>query len=621
MQYPPEFPDPQLRYALSNWTAEEAAEHFGEGVRNPSRTEGLHALRGMFPETWHLLVRTWTSKLSRARKVPVRALLTTDFSEPAMPRHADDYERACRYRRCARRLIESVGQRPLAWFHEERLEELRVELVDTGCSASVAARTVSYLRVLLRRWCRWHRKAPKVETNPAGPRRRIGSRQRRKVAGPQQIARLLPALKRELRAMVALAGGGLLQSEILALRHEDILIEHRAVCVHSGGIRGRGGEPCDRVEYLPAWAWELLLASMPRVGRGMGLLFPPRGGGDTPRKSAARSLRRACDGAVGKSNGVTFAEIRNLWQAVVRQAGLPRAAIRQTWRRSDFGRRGAPWMQDLRELMGCWVELCQPPVDLAMARATRRSPKECGPLDSERSFGVARPATAPLPSSCRVAEFRRPAPVAAVAAEVGAGQGRAERRTTARAVVGVPAVGRTSGARATGLVNHRGPERPWAQREVAPRLLPRHVGHLTTPPARIELTDRDVDRIAERVAGRLKKSMGDIVPASQHDRSGPAIDAATLRRELQRAVVGLQRSNEAHAQAFIGGLVTGAGAMWTMSNPSKVREAVERIAEVFDPEGTDETLQLGATSDDSTVAWQPPLDDDGRPPPWWPWPS
>ena len=144
---------------------------------------------------------------------------------------------------------------------------------------------------------------------------------------------------------------------------------------------------------------------------------------------------------------------------------------------------------------------------------------------------------------------------------------------------------------------------------------------MATHPAQVELTDRDVDRVAERVAGRLKKSMGNVVPTSRHDWSGPAIDAGTLRRELQRAVVGLQRSNEARAHAFIGGLVTGAGATWALNNPSRVREAIERIAEEFDLSGPDEALEPGATSDDDNVAWQPPLDDDGRPPAWWPWRS
>ena len=144
MNTPPEFLALREQEVLNHWTSESASEKFGPGVASAASTEGLHALRAAYPETWHRLVYRWTPKLRSDRRVKLDELLASRFCGRAMPRHAGDYERVCRYRRAARRLVERFKSRGLAWFTDQWLEAYREELVAEGCAASTASRTVSY---------------------------------------------------------------------------------------------------------------------------------------------------------------------------------------------------------------------------------------------------------------------------------------------------------------------------------------------------------------------------------------------------------------------------------------------------------------------------------------------
>ena len=585
MSTPPEFLALREQEGLNHWTSESASEQFGPGVASAASTEGLHALRAAYPETWHRLVYTWTPELRFDRRVKLSELLASRFCARAMPRHAGDYERVCRYRRAARRLVERFGNHGLAWFTDERLEAYRAELVTGGGAASTASRTVSYLRVVLREWCRWQRARPKVAAKPAGPRRRAGGRAVRRYAAPLTIARLLPALSVEQRAMVALAAGGLLQSEFLALRVEDIWREHGALHVRAGGIRGRPGVACDRVEYLPGWAWDLLTASFDAVGPRRGLLFPPRGGGDVPRASAARGLRRMCDRTLGEGNGVTFAQIRDLAREVLRRAGAPRAAVRQTWTRSDFGRRGPPWMSGVKGLMQSWTELCAPPVALASTgRVPRRAPAGCGVLEAEVSPGGGQFVRVPLPESCRTmspAEVEAPtgAPLASL---------RSPRRPPPRAAVAGPAQ-RVSGAQVGGRPADRRKVTAGASASKADSRNARWHRVAGEPAPTLSqhplLATADLDRIADRVAKVLRRSDGTA-------NSSPPAGVLTVARLRQELAVAMRRRADERAEDLIAGALAGAGGTWAASNPEKVGEVLQQLGlgvETEQQPGADDT--------------------------------
>lgn len=571
-----------LQVPLSQWNFPTAVAHFGVGVASAHSTEGLHRLRALAPNSWHELVYNWTAELRPGRRISLKALLSSRFASKAMPRHAHDYERVCRYRRAARRLVERFGRRGLAWFTEERLEAYRQELVDEGLSASTAARTVSYLRVTLREWCNRERVRPKVSrVPPSGPSSRLGDRAVRRFASPFVIARLLPQLTSEQRAMVALAAGGLLQSEFLALRREDIWAEARAVHVRTGGIRGRPGVACDRVEYLPSWAWELIARSLPSLGTRGGLLFPPRGGGDQPRASAARGLRRVCDRVLGEGGGITFSQIRDLGREVLRRAGAPRLAVRQTWTRADFGRRGPPWLPEVKAVMGSWTDLCAPPASLAgSGRVPRRAPPGCRPTDSE--IGAANQGRRPqtLPASCRpLSPSEVEASTESAMAEVTAVKARLVPRRAQRPRGG-PTKGRARPSRANRSALRRDPA-PVAAEDSRALVRPRSTGSSSPvpesqepaapsagPPNQLSASDK------QEIADLVVRALATRERAERARQGGGPVTMAQLRREIVGA---MRRRGDERLEDFLAGAAVGAGGTWAANNQEKVAELLGEL--------------------------------------------
>jgi len=397
-----------------------AVRDLGPGVASAAEIAGVAALRRLRPRTWHQDLKRLSSAPPRTKSATVAEVLSSRINVGAFPRHADDFSRIKRPRACARRVVELVGGLPIQKLNSERrLKQLHLDLVSHGAAASTANRTVALARKVVRAWCRHVGAAPRLHPRRRRENRRIGRRAGRPVPGPQQIGELLAALPDHHRVALALAAGaGLIESEILGLRFEDLKPSDHAVVVATGGIRGRAGQRCFRYEYVAGWAWELLLATFePSIRRGIsGPIFRHRSDPRRSRSSFGPLIRKVSIETFGRGAPVvTLGAARRLWQRVQIDAGLPSAQSRQSWSLDEIPRGdsvGLPaWAAEAEEVASQWRELCTPPVDLRERRLSvpRRKPKGCGRLTPELS-PRSRGATTELPDSCRARPLEPPSP-------------------------------------------------------------------------------------------------------------------------------------------------------------------------------------------------------------------
>jgi len=203
------------------------------------------------------------------------------------------------------------------------------------------------------------------------------------------VSKLLRALDVPHRLAAALAlGAGCTEKELLGLRAGDFSLRKQSVRVRGGRTRGRPGRKTLRYQPVAAWAWALVLDEAPcvRGKRRQRYLFPRRGAPDRPRIDLNRGIRRGCLDAFGDGEcSITLGALRRLWQQLMRDAGMPRVEIRQSYSLIDHPKGFRPlWFARQQSLLSSWVELGVPPVDLdAGARIARTPPKTSGPYDRE----------------------------------------------------------------------------------------------------------------------------------------------------------------------------------------------------------------------------------------------
>lgn len=395
----PELATPQL-----------ASQAFGEGVIDPRSMKGLSRLRRQYPRHWHLVWWTLTRLVEPGPTSKVRdALISRCFTDQGMPRRADDFGRLKRYRASARRLVERVGGVRMEQVDDRLLERLGREWVEgpKRLAAETARRDLALLRRLAIRWAWACCRQPAVQERPRGPRRRQGGRAPRSVPTPEQVVRLLGLLDSTHLVGAALAGGaGLSESEILRLRVRDLDLRRRIVTVRSGRTRGRPGSRVLRLEPIAAWACALLEAKLDWIAGAdpRQLIFPNRRDPTRPRSDLNRGFAAASQGLDGDGPGVTLGGLRRLWQAVMRQCGVPRAALRQSYSLRWSRRRGErpPWLGRQRRLLESWTHLLAPPVPAGQQlRVPRKGPHGCGPYESELPEAAATErATKALPAAC-----------------------------------------------------------------------------------------------------------------------------------------------------------------------------------------------------------------------------
>ena len=391
--------------APSAWPAR--ARKLGPGVSSAASLAGLPALRKLRPQRWHEDVQALTPKPPRSSNATVRQVFSSRANEQAMPRHSGDSSRIKRPRACAGRLIDLIGDSPAVELNGERqLARLHERLVATGMAASTADRTVSLARRVFRPWFKSVGIKPRIYRRSRRTNQRVGSRGARPVPSPQQVSALLEELDAPHRLALALAvGAGLLESEILGLRFGDLRLADGSVLVQTGGIRGRVGHRCLRIEYVADWAWKLVLDTLgdPRQRPPTALVFPNRRDPSRPRSSFAPGLKKANIAAFGDTAaGFTLGAARRLWQRIQIDAGLPSAQSRQTWSLAEFRGDLPWWAEEAHGVARSWEVLCRPPVEFSATslRVPRKKPKGCQRGQAERATPAeVRPMA--LPDYCR----------------------------------------------------------------------------------------------------------------------------------------------------------------------------------------------------------------------------
>ncbi len=409
--------------ATNPWPAR--ARKLGPGVSSAASLAGLAALRKLRPHHWHEDVHALTPAPPRSSTATVRDVLSSRANEQAMPRHAGDFSRIKRPRASAGRVVELSGDCPAVELNGERqLARLHQRLVESGMAASTANRTVSLVRRVLRPWLRSVGLKPRIYRRSRRKNKRVGPRGSRPVPSPQEVSALLEELDAPHRLALALAvGAGLLESEILGLRFGDLRPADGSILVRTGGIRGRAGYRCQRLEHVAEWGWKLLLDTIgdPRRYPSEALLFPNRRDPARPRSSFATGLKKANAAAFGDdAAGFTLGAARRLWQRIQIDAGLPSAQCRQSWSLDEFRGDLPWWAEEAHGVARSWEVLCRPPVEVSAPslRVSRKKPKGCQRGQAERA---APPTACPmaLPDYCRALPMDSPrsAPLAGVLRE------------------------------------------------------------------------------------------------------------------------------------------------------------------------------------------------------------
>ena len=386
---------------------------FGPGVSDASTLKGVAALARSRPKNWDRDLRAWTGGLGgQPLRAPLAVVLASSINQRAIPRSPDHLDRIRQPRASSRRLSLLRGDRPLLDLDSQReLDLLLTDLLQQDYSGSTSRRTVSYLRCLLRDCYAAAGLTSKTSSAPSGPRRRVGRVASRLVTSPQQIAAVLPELPLAHRAAVALAAAaGLLESEILGLRRGDL--RDQVVVVRIGGIRGRAGHKCDRIEAVAAWAWPVLLQYLQSLPAGptSQLLFPNRTDPSRPRTSFGPLIRKTASRVLGAGATVTLAGCRRLWQRIQIDLHMPSAQVRQSWSTELVRAQSPSWWRGAVKAADSWRQLCAPPVRLTGRALTvpRRKPKGCKPGQPEATCPRTGRVKPPVPDSCRL--FTHPPP-------------------------------------------------------------------------------------------------------------------------------------------------------------------------------------------------------------------
>ena len=387
-----------------------AVEAFGAGVVDPRSMRGLSRLRRSYPDHWHLIVWRLTRLTEPGPPSTVSdVLLSRCFTDQGMPRRADDFGRLKRYRASARRLVERVGGTRIHRVDDAFLERKGRQWVNgpDALAAETARRDLALLRRLAVRWAWACGQQPIVRENPSGPRRRQGTRAPRSTPGPDEVGAVLEVLDSTHLVGAAFAGGaGLGESEILGLRVRDLDLRRRMVTVRTGRTRGRPGSRVLRREPIAAWACAILGAELTWIDGADPdqLIFPNRRAPTRPRSDLNRGFAVASRRTDDSAPPVTLGSLRRLWQAVMRQGGVPRAALRQSYslRWAKRGSKRPPWLEDQRRILDAWTHLLAPPVLPGQSLSVpRKSPAGCGPYQAELPVRGNNAPTSEAPAACR----------------------------------------------------------------------------------------------------------------------------------------------------------------------------------------------------------------------------
>ena len=308
-----------------------------------------------------------------------------------MPRHAGDRKRVERPRRLAKRLMPLVTGTPLARADEAYLLALFDDLVEEGMAAESASRAVSLVRRLAIHWAEDLGIEPLVDpdiSRRGASRRRSGGRRPRPTPTPTAVAELIGRASPPLACFVALvAGGALSEQEALAVRTSDLArLPALPIREVDGGHK--------RDAALAGWASAILEANAHHLGRpGSPFAFPHRLDPARPRLSFNRSLRAA--------GGPTSSGLRRIGQLVQRSGGLPREAVRGSWRAVDYGRGRPPWWQSYTRLQGAWAVLVHPPVALPQSMKLPRRTGAKNALEPDIGAGL-RASTVSVPAAAAI---------------------------------------------------------------------------------------------------------------------------------------------------------------------------------------------------------------------------
>ena len=382
--------------------------------------DGLRRLAREQPRRWHLTLREHAPTPSTdAEGATVERFLRGGWIDELLPRHHGDMERLRRDRGCAARLVAFCGDAPVGDVDEGFVSRARENFVngDTGAgraalSGEVATRTTSLLRKIAVRWAEVVHREPRVAARAPAAGRAVPRRPPRRTSPLFELRRLLHAGWPWERAVLALAlGGGMRESEIVALRRQDLRVE--APAPRSRNVP-RAPAPPRRIEIaldvtpandpygprrlriiaLPIWAGELLLS--PRAGivdKAPGdLLFPHRADPTRPRSGFRDLLAqiRARDDRPWMDPPRSLATVRACWQRVAREAGVAREVVRQTWSMElpPPGVRGqSTALEAVRRLAAAWATLDAPVAQVLAQGGTlpRRAPKGCAPDEPEKA--------------------------------------------------------------------------------------------------------------------------------------------------------------------------------------------------------------------------------------------
>ena len=251
-------------------------------------------------------------------------IIRTRSGEPYKPAAIRSYEASLR-----RFALPELGRLRLSQISRNRLQDLVERLTSEGYAPSTVGNAVLPLRAIYRRACE---RGEIAQSPTAGLRLPVDRARRDRVAPREEIARLLEALPRELRALWAGAlYAGLRRGELVALDWECVDFEAGTISVCrswdrvSGFVAPKSRSGRRRVPIPDALRAELRAQRLAQGGGGEGFVFSARGERPIDAAAALRRAKRAWLKA-GLSP-LTLHECRHTYAALSIAAGVNAKAL------------------------------------------------------------------------------------------------------------------------------------------------------------------------------------------------------------------------------------------------------------------------------------------------------
>ena len=383
------------------------------GLTDATTTAGFARLRRELPDTWcEALDRAWASLPRATPHTSLHAVLLRG-SRRVLPRDPSDAGLVSARRSALGRLCDLLPDLALrqvdARTFDRWVRDYRAARRDA--SAAIVSSDLTELRATVNAALAEAGLPVVRRLRAAQPRRCQGRAADRRVAGLDEVDRLLQSTSGPLQALILVRVATTApDAAILRLRRGDLDLDAGRLRVDLPATRRPGSPPGHLLYGLPRWCVAQLRAALPGIDGWdeERLLFPAEGAPHRPRRKVSRAFRRLADGC-GCSE-TTLRSLRRLAQAI--HARAPRAVRRATATARDDVAEGVlpdeAALAAAQEAYAAWISsawgaLHAPPVELR--RVARRAGPEIAPDRPEqarRKAAAAEPAPGRLVAGVRV---------------------------------------------------------------------------------------------------------------------------------------------------------------------------------------------------------------------------